>query len=244
MTRRYLLEQVDDAAVVQVYADGFESLPLEQKMLVVAPLSGRACRPGHLLRPALPSRARDARDPRRDPDARRAASTPDGLWREIRRYTKLFWINSGPHNNITARKFVLKCTPEQLSDAAHRAEAAWRVVSDLRRRDARRLLERLRGPFFDPARRSDGDEQDAGPGSDILAASANNLYRRRDDGRPRRVRGALRAQLAARQERRPARRAGVPDCRTLRRSDRSRPSVICSTRCRTRRRRCAGRSKR
>ena len=33
---------------------------------------------------------------------------------EIRRYTKLFWINSGPHNNMTARKFVLKCTPAAL----------------------------------------------------------------------------------------------------------------------------------
>ena len=27
---------------------------------------------------------------------------------EITRYTKLFWINSGPHNNLTARKFVLQ----------------------------------------------------------------------------------------------------------------------------------------
>ena len=27
---------------------------------------------------------------------------------EITRYTKLFWINTGPYNNLTARKFVLK----------------------------------------------------------------------------------------------------------------------------------------
>ena len=27
---------------------------------------------------------------------------------EIQRYTKLFWLNSGPYNNLTARKFVLK----------------------------------------------------------------------------------------------------------------------------------------
>ena len=31
---------------------------------------------------------------------------------EIQRYTKLFWINTGPYNNLTARKFVLTCTPE------------------------------------------------------------------------------------------------------------------------------------
>src|SRR5436190_11440997 len=44
-TRKYLLEQVDDAAVVQLYADGFESLPLDQKTLIwhlyQAALAGR-----------------------------------------------------------------------------------------------------------------------------------------------------------------------------------------------------------
>ena len=28
--RKYLLERIDDAAVVQLYADGFESLPLRE----------------------------------------------------------------------------------------------------------------------------------------------------------------------------------------------------------------------
>ena len=27
-------------------------------------------------------------------------------------YTKLFWIHTGPFNNLTARKFVLNCTPD------------------------------------------------------------------------------------------------------------------------------------
>ena len=43
--RRYLLEQVDDAAVVQLYADGFAALSLREKMLVwhlyQAALAGR-----------------------------------------------------------------------------------------------------------------------------------------------------------------------------------------------------------
>ena len=30
---------------------------------------------------------------------------------EIQRYAKLFWLNNGPYNNLTARKFVLTCTP-------------------------------------------------------------------------------------------------------------------------------------
>ena len=32
--RKYLLERVDDAAVVQVYADGFAALPLREKALI------------------------------------------------------------------------------------------------------------------------------------------------------------------------------------------------------------------
>src|SRR4051812_14731830 len=32
--RPYLLERVDEAAVVQLYADGFASLPLDQKILI------------------------------------------------------------------------------------------------------------------------------------------------------------------------------------------------------------------
>src|SRR4051812_49721833 len=43
--RKYLLEQVDDAAVVQIYADGFSALPLQQKTLIwhlyQAALAGR-----------------------------------------------------------------------------------------------------------------------------------------------------------------------------------------------------------
>ena len=43
--RKYLLERIDDAAVVQLYADGFASLPVDQKILIwhlyQAALAGR-----------------------------------------------------------------------------------------------------------------------------------------------------------------------------------------------------------
>src|SRR5436190_22694899 len=32
--RKYLLERVDDAAIVQLYADGFSRLPLKEKTLI------------------------------------------------------------------------------------------------------------------------------------------------------------------------------------------------------------------
>ena len=37
---------------------------------------------------------------------------------EIQRYTKLFWINNGPYHDLTARKFVLTCTPDAFRAAA------------------------------------------------------------------------------------------------------------------------------
>ena len=76
------------------------------------------------LRPALraqPGHARRARSHRQPAGAVR---TDADAFREIERYTKLFWINTGPYNNLTARKFVLKTTPEQLSALAHAAADA------------------------------------------------------------------------------------------------------------------------
>src|SRR6186713_23849 len=106
MSRRYLLEQVDDAAVVQYYADGFEALPVDQKILAwylyQAALAGRDIYYDQRYAHALDMRqileaivTHVAATDEVDADALSA----------LHRYTKLFWINSGPHNNMTARKF-------------------------------------------------------------------------------------------------------------------------------------------
>ncbi|HWP99895.1 MAG TPA: hypothetical protein VNK92_05455, partial [Vicinamibacterales bacterium] len=95
---------------------------------------------------------------------------------EIRRYTKLFWLNSGPYNNLTARKFVLKCTPEAFAAAARAAAQAGArfPLRDGETLDA--LLARLRPMFFDPDFDPIVTNKTPGPGRDILASSANNLY--------------------------------------------------------------------
>src|SRR4029078_4437874 len=41
---------------------------------------------------------------------------------EITRYTKLFWINAGPYNNLTARKFTLQLWLPDFVQAAEQAE--------------------------------------------------------------------------------------------------------------------------
>jgi dipeptidyl-peptidase-3 len=177
MSRRYLLEQIDDAAVVQYYADGFDALPPDQKILAwhlyQAALAGRDIYYDQRYRHALAMRdvleAILTHVPAGEPELAETIA-------EIRRYTKLFWINSGPHNNMTARKFVLTCGRDAFRRAAHLAHerGASFPCGDDEPLDA--LLDRLDGPFFDPDVDAMVTSKSPDAGQDILSASANNLY--------------------------------------------------------------------
>jgi dipeptidyl-peptidase-3 len=95
---------------------------------------------------------------------------------EIQRYTKLFWINTGPYNNLTARKFVMKCPPEAFAaaaEAAHKAGASFPLRAG---ESLGAMLERLRPLFFDPSVDPIVTNKTPGQSKDILASSANNLY--------------------------------------------------------------------
>ena len=172
--RRYLLEQVDDAAVVQLYADGFERLPLREKILVwhlyLAALAGRDIyydqRYIHNLE------LRDVVEAL----VRRAGALPVDVAAEIRRYARLFWINTGPYNNITARKFLLKLTPAQLLDAVTTAERAGEPLPLRAGESLEAMVGRLAPFFFDAAVDPSVTSKSPGAGRDILTASANNLY--------------------------------------------------------------------
>jgi dipeptidyl-peptidase-3 len=173
-TRRYLLERVDEAAVVQLYADGFAALPLREKTLIYhlykAAIAGRDIyydqRYAHNL---------EMRDVLEE-IVTHAGGIPAGTLAEIQRYTKLFWINTGPYNNLTARKFVLKCTPADFTEAARIAErnGGQVAVREGETLDARLL--RLQPFFFDLDVDPIVTSKTPGPGKDILQASANNLY--------------------------------------------------------------------
>ncbi len=95
---------------------------------------------------------------------------------EIRRYTKLFWLNSGPYVHLTARKFVLKCTPEAFATAAKSAAKAGASFPSNSGESLEKLLERLRPSFFDADDQPIVTNKSPGAGKDILSSSANNLY--------------------------------------------------------------------
>ena len=168
--RKYLLERVDEAAVVQLYADGFAKLPLKQKMLIwhlyQASIAGRDVYYNQRYDKGLAMR-----------DVIEAVvGHPEGIdpatLAEVTRYAKLFWINCGPYNHLTARKFVLRCSPEALATAVKAAVKNGAKVDG----DVDILLNNLRPDFFDPAAKPIVTNKSPGPGKDILAASANNLY--------------------------------------------------------------------
>src|ERR687892_233236 len=68
---------------------------------------------------------------------------------EIQRYTKLFWINNGPYNNLTARKFVLQVSPQAFAAAAKSAAQAGATFPTQGGESLDALLTRLQPMFFD-----------------------------------------------------------------------------------------------
>jgi dipeptidyl-peptidase-3 len=172
--RKYLLERVDEAAIVQVYADGFDALPLKEKTLLwhlyQAAIAGR-----DIYYDQKYARSLEMRDILEEIVGHPAQVDPPTL-REILRYTKLFWLNSGPYNNLTARKFVLACSPDALATAAHAASSAGARFPKVDGEALDQTLERLRPMFFDASVDPQVTAKTPPPGQDILTASANNLY--------------------------------------------------------------------
>ncbi len=172
--RPYLLERIGDAAVGQIYADGFEALALREKVLV-----------WHLYNAALAGRdvfydQRYAHNLVMRETFEEILTHPGGVeaetFAEIHRYAKLFWINTGPYNNLTARKFVLGATPAAFRAAAHAAAASGAAFPTRAGETLDALLDRLEPLFFDAAVDPVLTNKTPAPGDDMLLSSANNLY--------------------------------------------------------------------
>lgn len=173
-TRPYLLEQIDDAAVVQLYADGFEKLTLREKTLV-----------WHLYRAAIAGRDiyYDQRH-RHNLGMRHlleeilthAHSVPPDTLAELTRYMKLFWINTGPYNNLTARKFLLNLDRKRLIEAMEIAAINGANFTLEPGETIKARVEKFARMFFDPDFDPMVTFKTPGEDQDILQSSANNLY--------------------------------------------------------------------
>jgi dipeptidyl-peptidase-3 len=172
--RQYLLERVDEAAVVQLYADGFGALARRDRILAwhlyLAALAGRDIYYDQRYAHNLEMRA----------VLEAIITHPSGVdaavLAEIRRYTKLFWINTGPYNNLTARKFVLRLTGDELLHAVQAAAVKGGRFPLRPGETMEALVARLAPMFFDPTVDPMVTCKSPAGGRDILEASANNLY--------------------------------------------------------------------
>ncbi len=172
--RPYLLDRVDDAAIVQLYADGFDDLPLQQKILVwhlyQAAIAGRDIYYDQRYEHGLTMRAVI------EGIIRHEGAVDTETLKAVRHYAKLFWINSGPFNNLTARKFVLDCPFEEFQAAVVAAAVAGAPMPTRPGESPAALATRLRPMFFDPDFDPIVTNKTPGPNGDLLADSANNLY--------------------------------------------------------------------
>ena len=173
--RRYLLERIDDAAVVQLYADGFEALPLREKTLI-----------WHLYQAALAGRD-IYYDQRYEHNLEmrevleeiltHAGGVDGETLAAVEKYTKLFWINTGPFNNLTARRFVMETTPAAFAEAVRAAARAGARFPVRDGEDLDGMADRMTPLFFDPDFEPTVTNKTPDPGQDMLLASANNLYK-------------------------------------------------------------------
>ena len=172
--RKYLLETVDDAGVIQLYADGFNSLPLKEKTLTwhlyQAAIAGRDIYIDQKHRSALGMRALI------EAVMLRPEGVDPAVLAEVQRYTKLFWLNNGPYNNLTAQKFVLQSTPAALAAAVKTAVKNGAMVTPPAGESLDAMLVRLNPMFFDASVDPIVTAKTPPAGKDILTASANNLY--------------------------------------------------------------------
>jgi dipeptidyl-peptidase-3 len=168
-----MLERVGQAAVVQLYADGFEKLTPRERIfsyyLYLASLAGRdiAIDQHH-------PRALEVRDLFEEVYTH-AEGVDTAVVSGISTYLKLFWINNGFYDNLTSRKF----TPSiSFADFKQACEVAAAHGADFRPSgeslDTR--LEHLRALIFDPS--YDSILTNKSPGADWIAQSGGNLYQR------------------------------------------------------------------
>ncbi|QEG00088.1 Peptidase family M49 [Stieleria maiorica] len=171
--RKYLLDRVDDVAIVQLYVDGFDQLSLREKTLIYhlsqAAIAGRDI--------YIDQRYRHSLDIRGVLEA--VLTHPQGIddatIAAVRKYMKLFWVNNGPHSALTAQKNLLECSAEALDDAVQQAvdngatmPAEGEALST--------LIGRIRPVLLDPDFETHVTQKSPGESIDILTASANNLY--------------------------------------------------------------------
>ncbi len=172
--RKALLERVDDVGIVQVYADGFQNLSLDEKKLC-----------WHLYQAALAGRdiyfqqkcalGLEIRDLVEEILAHPKGVDPVTL-ENVRHYAKLFWVNNSPYSMITAKKYVMKGSASELAVAAETAERNGAHFPKKAGESIGGFVKRLAPTLFDPDYLPMVTAKNPEGGRDIIQASACTFY--------------------------------------------------------------------
>ncbi len=171
--RKYLLERVGKVAVVQLYADGFEELSLEEKIkayyLCQAAVAGRDVAYDQIHRHGLTIRNVLEGIITRSPGIDKA------ILEKIARYLKLFWVFNGNYGTNN-RKFIPEFTYPDLLCAAKTAFSNGAKMGAKTESELDRTLSKLKRTIFDIDYEPILANKSPKPGEDIITASGNNYY--------------------------------------------------------------------
>jgi dipeptidyl-peptidase-3 len=169
-----ILESVGEFAVAPLRADAFETLTPRERSLAFylyrAAIAGRDIYYDQVGRQNV-----EVRDLLEE-ILTHPRSLDAGVREAIHRYLKLFWINSGNHNDRTKRKFLPEFTYEQLRTAANLARQEGAEIRLALRETIEQKLERLRPVLFDAAVDPLVTCKTPPSGQDILTCSSVNFY--------------------------------------------------------------------
>ena len=171
--RKYLVEKVDKVAIVQLYADGFEELSLDDKILAFylhqAAVAGRDItydqthRHGLTIRNIL------------EETVTHAQGMDKAILEKITEYLKLFWVFNGNYGT-NSRKFVPKFSFEDLVSASKTAFSNGALFGTKDQSELEKMLNELKQTIFDSGFEPILANKSPAEGEDVITASGNNYY--------------------------------------------------------------------
>lgn len=173
--RGYFLELVDDTAVLQMYADDFSQLTVNDRLkayyFIKAALAGRDIYCDQNYRYALLIRNL------LEEILVHNNGIEAGLINRIEEYAKLFWINNSQYDERSKKKFIPKFSYSELCEAAEKASmngATFSYPENIY--SVHELLELLKDSVFNPEFESLITNKNPAGKGDLITESANNFY--------------------------------------------------------------------
>ncbi|MFH1533042.1 MAG: hypothetical protein ABIK09_20140 [Pseudomonadota bacterium] len=167
--RQVILGEEGRVTLLQLYADGFEALPLRDRILAYhlhrASVAGRDIAWDQTHRHALTIRRL------LDAVLTHPRGVPEETLGRIRRYARLLWLNNGPYYTRTKDRFAPEFTRSEFVDALGVAQGNGAPLEGVGG-----LLAAVEGFLFDPRAEPLSTNKNPLPGGDILLDSGNNCY--------------------------------------------------------------------